>query len=120
MILYQPRARVVVEQVPEQWVVHNAVRHLQPATIKAELILPPPVDLSKLIACAFCHATVTQSCRRPNGHTTTPHEGRVAPRLCPCGSTLEPRRRYCEPCAVTSYRESKRDHLRRKRSQVAA
>lgn len=120
MIRYQPRARIVVEQVPERWVTFRAIKYLQPATTKAALVVPPPIDLSKMIACTFCHATVTQPCRRPSGHTTTPHEGRVVPRLCPCGSSLAPRRRYCDPCAVKMHRESKRDHLRRKRAAVAA
>lgn len=65
---------------------------------------PPPTPSARpspmhaLIACGTCGARVDESCRTVNGHTTKPHEGRVAPRLCPCGAPLAYRKRYCTPC----------------------
>lgn len=59
---------------------------------------PEPRRIHDLIACPTCHARVDETCRTRSGHTTTPHSSRLAPRLCPCGSQLAARRRYCDPC----------------------
>lgn len=79
-----------------------------------------PVDLSKLIACITCRATVLQSCRTKSGHTTTPHDTRVAPRLCRCGALLKRRERYCRPCSAAALQQSKNEHGARRRAMVAA
>ena len=82
-------------------------------------------DLTKLIACVTCRATVTQSCRVVSGKTKgakrSPHWGRLAPRLCPCGELPSSRTaQLCTFCAVESVRVSKREHMRRRRAEVAA
>lgn len=74
------------------------------STASVSSLVPKPdkpakaLDVSQLIACPTCRAKVTESCRTRSGHTTKPHGSRLAPRLCPCGSLLAPRRRYCDPC----------------------
>lgn len=88
----------------------------EPDKVRRERQPPrPPIDLTDLIACPTCRAKVTESCRTPSGHTTTPHGSRLAPRLCLCGELLTWRRRLCDPCAAKALRASKRDYLRRLR-----
>ncbi|MDB5716491.1 MAG: hypothetical protein JWO15_3888 [Sphingomonadales bacterium] len=77
---------------------------------------PTPINLHALIACPTCRARVDQTCRTRSGHTTTPHQSRLAPRLCQCGALLDWRRRYCEPCAVEAVRVIKRESQRRIRA----
>lgn len=80
----------------------------------------PPVDLSTLIACMTCRATVLQSCRVVDGDTVgrrkAPHAMRFAPKLCACGSIIGHRAQLCPTCAAESLRASKRDHMRRRRA----
>lgn len=83
------------------------------------------VDLTTLIACVTCRATVTESCRVVKGKTAgaprSPHWGRLAPRLCPCGELPSGKQAtFCRFCALELLRESKRDHMRRARGTVAA
>lgn len=81
---------------------------------------PPLVDVHQLIACPTCRARVDETCKSATGHRTTPHASRLAPRLCPCGASLAPRRRLCDPCAAKALRVSKRDYLRRRRAAQRA
>lgn len=74
------------------------------------------VDVALLIACPTCHAKVTEICRTRSGRRTTPHDSRLAPRLCCCGTLLAPRARYCEPCRDEANRASKRESQRRIRA----
>ena len=73
------------------------------------------MNVHDLIACPTCHARVDQPCRSASGHTTT-HSNRLAPRLCPCGMTLKPRRTLCDWCATQSIKATKRAYARRKRA----
>lgn len=77
-------------------------------------------DLTRLIACPACRAKVTETCRTSSGHTRTPHDCRLAPRLCICGAVLAGHRRYCDFCRDEVNRINKRDHLRRRRAQQRA
>ena len=120
--MWQPEPLRVIEKTPDVWAMRKGVWTLVSQGVWTErLIERKPVDLSKLIACPTCRATVLQSCRVLSGKTKgrvagTPHRLRLAPRLCPCGSTLAPHRQLCEPCALRSLRESKRDYMRRQRA----
>lgn len=79
---------------------------------------PRTLDLTRLIACPTCHAKVTETCRTSGGNPTAPHGSRLAPRLCPCGALLEPKKQLCEHCRVESRRLSWRlREQRRKTSQ---
>lgn len=88
----------------------------EPGRTTVTYVTREPVDLSKLIACVTCRATVTQTCRTRTGHTREPHDTRVAPRLCACGAVPPTGHVMCAPCAAESIRVSKRDYLRRRRA----
>jgi hypothetical protein len=92
--------------------------------IEPELKPQKTYDLTKLVACLTCGATVTQSCRvvkgKTRGRRRAPHEGRLAPKLCVCGGLIPTRAQLCHFCAVESIKASKRDYMRRKRGTIAA
>ena len=75
-----------------------------------------PVDLSTLIACMTCRATVIEPCRTSTGHTRADHDGRVAPRLCPCGRRRSgPKARLCRRCRTWNHRIAKAAFNQRRR-----
>lgn len=61
---------------------------------------PPPPNLRLLVACPFCRAAVSQTCRSTGGHPVAPHTVRLAPRLCACGELLGYRKQLCEFCRL--------------------
>ena len=72
---------------------------------------PTPIPTSRLlelVACYSCGAKVAEGCRTKTGESCSPHAGRMVPRLCPCGSSLKPRKRLCEWCAAERDRMSKK------------
>ena len=73
----------------------------------------------ELIACPKCRATVTESCRTKNGHRTSDHLERLAPRLCACGHPPKQSSRYCERCARDAAARVKRESYERAK-RVAA
>lgn len=84
---------------------------------------PPPMterrrDIGDLIACPSCHARVTECCRTKSGHTTRDHSCRLVPRLCPCGTPLLPRKRYCVPCGVRIDKENRYAGVLRHRAKL--
>ena len=65
------------------------------------LVAPKPIP-TNLVACPYCRAKVSQSCKSSGGNSVAPHSVRLAARLCPCGDIPAPRRRYCEPCRLAA------------------
>lgn len=87
----------------------------------------PPMrdDVHLLIACPTCRAKVDETCKaqgRADGTRarSIPHRGRLAPRLCRCGSRLAWKRQLCDACRVVVNRANKRDYMRRQRDRVVA
>jgi len=74
------------------------------------------INTTLLLACPTCHAKVSETCRTRSAHTTTPHDSRLAPRLCQCGAAMRSRARYCDLCRVAANRRSKRESQRRIRA----
>jgi hypothetical protein len=104
------------------WVVRKGgVRRFVPADQLPPAVQPPvkTYDLTKLIACPTCRATVTQTCKTRSGHTTTPHGSRLAPRLCACGLIPDPGHTLCRFCAAESLQRSKNEHGARRRARAA-
>ena len=79
---------------------------------------PTPIPTSRLlelVACYSCGAKVAEGCRTKTGEPCKAHAGRLVPRRCPCGASLEARKRYCPPCARESELLSKQRSAERKR-----
>lgn len=75
-----------------------------------------PVDITTLIACPTCMAHVHEPCRTATGRHRVDHATRLVSRRCECGANLDPRRRYCEPCARISHQTAKRVYAQSRRS----
>lgn len=119
--LWQPEPLRVIEKTPDMWAERKGVWTLVSQGVWVERTIErAPVDLSKLIACPTCRATVVQSCRVVSGKTKgrrrEHHKLRLTPRLCRCGDTLAPQCQLCEACRVECLRESKRNYMRRVRA----
>jgi hypothetical protein len=87
----------------------------QPVTEQREHL-----DMHELFACTTCPARVDEPCRTPTGGRVAHggHAGRLAPRLCRCGSTVIGNARMCPPCANESHRVSQQLSVQ-KRRQIA-
>lgn len=123
--LWQPEPLLVIEKTPDVWAERKGVWSLVSQGVWTERIIErAPVDLSKLIACMTCGASVVQSCRVVNGKTKgrrrDHHRGRLAPRLCRCGAAVARQHQLCESCRVECLRASKREYMRRVRAERRA
>lgn len=75
------------------------------------------VNLSQLIACPTCGASVNQQCRTTGGHPAASHKARLAPRLCECGARVPANKTMCIPCRDESRRETVRTATARYRER---
>lgn len=64
--------------------------------------------LAEMIACPYCGAKVSESCRSAGGNPRVPHTVRVVARLCTCGKPVEARHRMCNQCRKEARKETYR------------
>lgn len=101
-----------------RWVQHGYIMRWEPTPKRRRLPRLVPDKLG-LIACPTCYARVDQACTNPGGGQRIPHPDRLVGRRCPCGATVEGRKRYCETCRVESIKASRREYARRRHQKVA-
>lgn len=99
-------AWVVVRGV-SRWVADEPVEDAEPTLT----ITPSALDL---IACPYCNAKVTESCKNSSGRRREPHKDRLTRRLCQCGAIPAMWKTYCEPCRVKARDRSLRGRERRR------
>lgn len=104
------------------WVPQRGVQRL--VLVDDDAPCAPERDLSQLIACPTCRATITQSCRvvvgSTKGRRRADHVLRLVSRRCKCLELLDHRHQLCEQCELEFRRQAKRDHMRRKRAAQRA
>lgn len=81
----------------------------QPDAPKLGLPIEPQrenVDMHELYACTTCPARVDEPCVTSGGNRVKyrHHAGRLAPRLCRCGGTVNNNARMCPSCANAAHR----------------
>jgi len=59
--------------------------------------------------CPKCGATRDEPCRTARGISTANHRSRGFDRICPCGQSLRPQRRFCDECGTTRANASRRE-----------
>ena len=92
----------------QRWIKDAPEKPVPPKLERAQLRpAPMPTEITQLVACPRCRATLAQPCKTESGNSTT-HTERIVPRRCPCGQPVEPRKTYCQACRDRRRRETYR------------
>jgi hypothetical protein len=98
-----------------RWVPVKGVLRWQPSDADTA---PTARDITTLIACPLCRATLTEHCRTSSGRNRWPHHSvRLVSRRCECGEVAQAGKKVCEVCQTKARRRAEwRDRKRKSRS----